>query len=194
MTDDVPEPPRRPNPSRGALVLVAILAVAFVIGLAAVIGYVVLGRSSTSGTFPTGAPATSVTTTAVSDGSSQTTSPATSSSPSASSPSRSPRSSSSPSRAPVATAAGAPQGSTPCPIRHPRTGLYRASSVGSAATSCGFAEEVRIAYARSGRPGQLPRAVAATSPETGETIEMMCAAEGPTVTCTGGDDAVVYLY
>ncbi|MCX6470252.1 MAG: hypothetical protein NTW76_13185 [Corynebacteriales bacterium] len=188
---DVPEPPRRPNPSRGALVLVGILALAFVIGLAAVIGYVVLGRSSTAGTFPTGAPAASVTTTATTpDGSSETPSSVPSASPSSSSS----RSSSSPSRAPVTTASGAPQGSTPCPIRYARTGLYRASSVGNSATSCGFAEEVRIAYARSGRPGQLPRPISATSPETGETIRMMCAAEGPTVTCTGGDDAVVYLY
>ncbi|MGU3292037.1 hypothetical protein [Williamsia sp. M5A3_1d] len=191
MTSDVPEPPRRPDPSRGALIAVAILAVAFVIALAAVIGYVVLGRSSTAGTFPTGAPATSVTTTTTaSDGSSQAASSAPSSTGSSSSrPSRS-----APSRSPDTTVAGAPGASTPCPVRYARTGLYRASSVGSSATSCGFAEEVRIAYARSGRPGQLPRPVSATSPETGETIRMMCAAEGPTVTCTGGDDAVVYLY
>ncbi|KQR97428.1 hypothetical protein ASG12_15970 [Williamsia sp. Leaf354] len=188
MTDDVPEPPRRPNPSRGALVLVGILALAFVIGLAAVIGYLVLGRSSTAGTFPTGAPATSVTTTATSDGAPAPSSPPLSSSSSSS------RSRSAPSRTPATTASGAPNGSTPCPIRYARTGLYRASSVGSSATTCGFAEEVRIAYARTGRPGQLPRPVSATSPETGETIRMICAAEGPTVTCTGGDDAVVYLY
>lgn len=34
----------------------------------------------------------------------------------------------------------------------------------------------------------------ATSPVTGRTYTMTCAPEGKLVTCTGGENAVVYVY
>lgn len=184
---DAPPPPGHVGPSRGVIIALGVLIVVFVFGLAAVVGYLVLGRSDSGGSFPTTAPiASTPTVTATPSVTGEppvtTTRSTTSSSPSST------RST------PVTTADGAPEGSRACPIRYGRTGLYRASSVGSSATTCGFAEQVRLAYSDSGRPGQLPRTVRATSPETGERIAMMCAAQGQIVTCNGGDDAVVYLY
>ncbi len=178
-------PPPRPahvGPSRATIIVLGVLIVVFVFGLAAIVGYLVLGRGDSGGSFPTAADTVTVTATAPA--------PATSSTPTSTTRSRS----SAPSSVPVTTAAGAPEDSRPCPILSGPTGLYRASSVGSSVTSCGFAEQVRLAYAASGRPGQLPRTISATSPETGQRIEMMCAAQGPIVTCNGGDDALVYLY
>ncbi|MBT0566695.1 hypothetical protein [Williamsia sp. CHRR-6] len=156
------------------------------LGVAAVIAVSVIAfaRPTTSGTASPAAPIAS--TSSPTDPAQRTADPA--QSPSSQAPE------SSASAAPGPTVAGAPDGSTPCPVRYPPTGLYRASSVGTGATSCGFAEEVRAAYARSGRPGQLPRPITARSPETGADIEMLCAAQAKIVTCTGGVNAVVYLY
>ncbi len=181
--------PRRPGhvgPSRGVIIALVVLIVVFVVGFAAVIGYWVLGRSDSGGSFPatvsTPTDASISATPAPAGGTESTT---TGVRPSGSSSSGAPA---------VTTADGAPDGSRACPILFGPSGLYRASSVGTAVTTCGFAEQVRRAYAASGRPGQLPRTIRATSPETGESIAMMCAAQGPIVTCNGGEDAVVYLY
>lgn len=84
-------------------------------------------------------------------------------------------------------------------IPAPATSSYSAPASGSAATSCGgglsvgpdttcgFAENVRVAYERNG-----PGAVLAYSPATGATYAMSCST-GPSVICTGGNDASVYF-
>ncbi|WP_435827051.1 protein kinase domain-containing protein [Nocardia fluminea] len=83
-----------------------------------------------------------------------------------------------------------PAGAQPCESGA-ATGSYSKVAVGSAVTSCGFAEAVREAYAGGGTGA---RPVVATSPVTGRTYTMTCAPEGKLVTCTGGENAVVYVY
>lgn len=92
-----------------------------------------------------------------------------------------------------AAPAGPPPGSTPCPAVYGPVGSLTGSAIGSPVTSCAFAEQVRVAYAGSGAPGQ-PRAISATSPVTGVTYVMMCTPAGSAVTCTGGENAVVHLF
>ncbi|PYE19119.1 serine/threonine-protein kinase [Williamsia limnetica] len=96
-------------------------------------------------------------------------------------------------QAPAPVPAGPPPGSTPCPAVYGQVGTLTGSAIGSAVTSCAFAEEVRISYAGSGAPAQ-PRQILATSPVTGVTYVMMCTPAGPAVTCTGGENAVVHLF
>ncbi len=84
----------------------------------------------------------------------------------------------------------APSGSFMCsnsgggPLSH--------SAVGSSVTSCEFAASVRSAYLSSGGNGG-PMIIDAYSPVTGTTYTMSCSG-GPVVTCTGGNNAVVYIY
>ncbi|MBC2590735.1 serine/threonine protein kinase [Rhodococcus aetherivorans] len=90
-----------------------------------------------------------------------------------------------------ATGESMPSYSTPCPsvFSSPTLGT---SAVGSSVTSCEFAEEVRSEYLRQGVRGGVVT-IAAYSPVTGRTYTMTCS--GTTVvTCSGGNDAVVYLY
>lgn len=87
-----------------------------------------------------------------------------------------------------------PAGSTPCAQVYGQTGAFSGSAVGNAITSCAFAEEVRLAYSRSGPPAQLPRSIPVYSPVTGSTYSMSCIDTGAVTTCTGGNDAVVYVY
>ena len=86
-----------------------------------------------------------------------------------------------------------PPGATPCPARYGPTGDYSTSASGTDLTSCEFAEEVRVAYANGGPAGQARDAVA-SSPITHQTYTMACSASGPLVTCSGGNNAVVYVY
>lgn len=189
MTEEPPRPVRPAGPTRPAVIVLIVGIVVFLLAAAAIVGYTVLGRGGSGGDFDV----TPLTPSAVTETSTVSTPTPEVDTPSSASSSP-PRTSSSPAAPARPTVAGAPQGSTPCPVLFPPSDLYRASSVGSSVTSCGFAERVRRAYAESGRPGQLPRPVFATSPETGERIRMMCAAQARIVTCTGGDDAVVYIY
>lgn len=189
MTEEPPRPVRPAGPTRPAVVVLIVGIVVFLLAGAAIVGYSVLGRGGSGGDFdvtPVNPSTVTVSTTPSTPTQDVESSPPTSSTSTSTTTSRT--------TAPRPTVAGAPQGSTPCPVLFPPYDLYRASSVGSSVTTCGFAERVRKAYADSGRPGQLPRPVVATSPETGERIRMMCAAEARIVTCTGGDDAVVYIY
>ncbi|MFX0575138.1 protein kinase domain-containing protein [Nocardia nepalensis] len=89
-----------------------------------------------------------------------------------------------------------PAGATQCTTGQPVTGTFSQSATGSSVTSCGFAEAVRKAYADSAATNvsRSSRSVVATSPVTGRTYTMNCVADGPLVTCTGGENAVVYVY
>ncbi|WBT09868.1 hypothetical protein PAB09_06165 [Corynebacterium sp. SCR221107] len=58
-------------------------------------------------------------------------------------------------------------------------------------TSCDFAREVSHALTRS----LLPRTVTATSPVTGQSYTMSCSNDANNlITCTGGNNATVYMY
>ncbi|ASF07707.1 serine/threonine protein kinase [Nocardia brasiliensis] len=95
---------------------------------------------------------------------------------------------------PAVVAGDLPPGATPCAPVFGRTGAFTASAAGTTVTSCAFAEEVRRAYAASGPPAPRPRVVVAFSPVTGLTYSMVCTAEAGLVSCSGGKDAVVYVY
>lgn len=87
-----------------------------------------------------------------------------------------------------------PPGANTCPsLADPVAGLAH-SAVGSAGTSCAFAERVRQAYGAAGPPSSTPRQVYAESPVTGQQYSMTCIANGSLVLCNGGNDAVVYVY
>jgi hypothetical protein len=94
---------------------------------------------------------------------------------------------------PPSSATGLPPGAQPCPTTAGASSFAH-SAIGSSKTSCPFAEQVRIAYGASGSPSATPRAITAGSPVTGDSYTVTCAANGPLVTCTGGDYAIVYLY
>ncbi|MFD6157887.1 protein kinase [Nocardia sp. NPDC060256] len=91
-----------------------------------------------------------------------------------------------------------PAGAKPCTQGNSASGTFTKSATGSAATTCAFAEEVRRAYAETNTANtvsrEAPRTVTATSPVTGRTYTMNCLSEGQLVTCSGGENAVVYVY
>lgn len=71
-------------------------------------------------------------------------------------------------------------------------GQLSRSAVGSSVTSCDFAASVRSAYIGAGGSGGS-MVVNAYSPVTGQVYTMSCSG-GPPVTCSGGNNAVVYIY
>lgn len=91
-----------------------------------------------------------------------------------------------------------PAGAQPCGEGRAASGSFTQSATGTAVTSCAFAEEVRRAYAELGTAQNAardaPRTVVATSPVTGRTYTMSCQPEGQIITCSGGENAVVYVY
>ncbi|MGW5725685.1 protein kinase domain-containing protein [Nocardia beijingensis] len=91
-----------------------------------------------------------------------------------------------------------PAGAKACGQGQAATGAFTQSATGTPVTSCAFAEEVRRAYAALGQAQNAtrdaPRSVVATSPVTGRTYTMNCLPEGQLVTCSGGENAVVYVY
>ncbi|MDV8003310.1 serine/threonine protein kinase [Rhodococcus sp. IEGM 1318] len=88
-------------------------------------------------------------------------------------------------------AANFPAGASACPGGQP-AGSYKESATSGGKTSCEFAEAVRIAYGNSGAAGRSST-VSARSPVTGKEYTMACKVASGIVTCTGGDNAVVYL-
>ncbi|MFF1389262.1 hypothetical protein [Rhodococcus erythropolis] len=84
-----------------------------------------------------------------------------------------------------------PAGASACPGGQP-AGSYKESATSGGKTSCEFAEAVRIAYGNSGATG-ASSTVSARSPVTGKEYTMACKVTSGIVTCTGGDNAVVYL-
>jgi len=84
-----------------------------------------------------------------------------------------------------------PPYSTPCLTVFSNT-EFATSAVGSAATSCEFAEAVRFQYVSQPRRGTTVT-LDANSPVTGKTYRMTCAGDR-VVTCTGGNNALIFLY
>jgi hypothetical protein len=95
-----------------------------------------------------------------------------------------------------ARAVDLPAGAVQCEAVTGPQGEFTRSARGNEVTSCPFAEEARIAYARSGAASENARTVTVYSPVTKQLYDMSCrqTAPGPLVTCTGGNDAVVYLF
>ncbi|MFE3443700.1 protein kinase [Nocardia sp. NPDC059180] len=88
-----------------------------------------------------------------------------------------------------------PPGARPCGQAPPVTVAFANAAAGTEITSCEFAEEVRKAYAEAaGGRGSAPASVVAASPITGQTYTMTCSEQNRLVTCTGGNNAVVYVY
>ncbi|WP_227980704.1 serine/threonine-protein kinase [Nocardia spumae] len=95
-----------------------------------------------------------------------------------------------------------PVGASPCSQSATAGESFGKAATGSEVTSCGFAEAVRQAYAKAARShGATSAATAdantsiiAVSPVTGRSYPMTCTSSGKVVTCTGGDNAVVYVY
>ncbi len=87
-----------------------------------------------------------------------------------------------------------PPGAQACPATSGPAGGFASSAVGSADTTCPFAEQVRLAYGAGGPASVTPRQVDAVSPVTGQHYAMTCAANGALVVCNGGNGAVVYVY
>ncbi len=172
-------------PAKGrSIVLPILIAVAtiVVISVGGVVGWQVFGSG-------TGQPKTTSDQQAVAPG------------PSTSAPAPAPATSSTPPVTTTPTKPGAvtlPAGAKPCNQGTPVQGAFTQSATGSAVTSCQFAEEVRRAYAEmntaQGGSRDAPRTVVATSPVTGRAYTMSCRSEGQLVTCSGGENAVVYVY
>jgi hypothetical protein len=71
-------------------------------------------------------------------------------------------------------------------------GPYAAAAAANDHTSCPFALNVRDQYVGSGGNGSAV-SITAHSPVTNKDYTMQCSGSQP-VTCSGGNDAVVYLY
>ncbi len=84
-----------------------------------------------------------------------------------------------------------PPYSTPCPEVFSNN-EFPTSAVGSAATSCEFAEAVRFQYVSQPQRGTTV-SLDANSPVTGQTYRMTCSGDR-VVTCTGGNNALIFLY
>ncbi|WP_408637451.1 serine/threonine-protein kinase [Nocardia aurea] len=89
-----------------------------------------------------------------------------------------------------------PEDAQACAQSKPKVGRYSASATGSRVTSCPFAEAVREAYGWAAGDAEAgdERSVTATSPVSQREYTMDCTAGIDFVTCTGGDNAIVYLY
>ena len=73
-------------------------------------------------------------------------------------------------------------------------GPFARAGAGSSSTSCPFASSVRDSYLASGAGGGAAT-ISAYSPVTGTSYTMYCAPAGTNVVqCTGGNNAVVYVY
>ena len=168
----VSPPPRPPKNGNGGIwIAVAVLAVVAVV-LGGVFAWLVVRDDGTAPVASAGAAPSSV----VAGGSVPGADPA----PSAPS-------------SPQEGVATLPVGAQSCPATVESSSGLRGSAVGSAVTSCPFAEEVRLAYTRAGSD-RNSRTVVASSPVTGKRYEMKCVSSAQLVTCTGGENAVVYLF
>lgn len=89
-----------------------------------------------------------------------------------------------------------PEGSTACSSSSSgQDTKYTRAASGNSQTTCGFAEAVRKAYAKEAdAESDSPTSVVAVSPTTGRSYTMTCKATGRLITCSGGDNAVVYVY
>lgn len=176
-----PPPPPPPPPGGGGgpklrWVLLGALLVASVAALVTVLMILFTGPSSDSGK------------TVVAERAPDTAAPTTSAPASPTTPRAT---TSTPSPTPSRSTVSLPSDAVPCPGGQQTAELSR-SAAKDGTTSCEFAEEVRLAYLQqSSRSGTVR--VQAWSPVTRKNYTMTCTGEAP-VRCSGGTDAVVYLY
>src|ERR1700757_3697554 len=87
-----------------------------------------------------------------------------------------------------------PPGAASCPqIYAEITAPFNAGAAGTPLTSCVFVEQVRwTAKADHLSTSSPPTRLSAVSPITRKQYDMQCISAGRYVTCTGGEDAVVY--
>ncbi|WP_202025917.1 serine/threonine protein kinase [Rhodococcus sp. MS16] len=96
------------------------------------------------------------------------------------------------------TTTSAPSSGTAVPANATRCGPVFSnnelpnSATGSKATSCEFAEEVRYQYVSQGKRNATV-SINAVSPVTNTRYSMSCTGK-KVVTCTGGNNAIVYLF
>lgn len=91
------------------------------------------------------------------------------------------------------TLAPVPAHAKGCATKYPAVGRFTYSAIGTPATTCEFAEEVRKAYG-AGPDTDGTRQVAAFSPATQQDYTMECVTRDGLVTCIGGANAIVYIY
>ncbi|MET8872385.1 protein kinase [Nocardia sp. NPDC004604] len=87
-----------------------------------------------------------------------------------------------------------PAGAKPCAQLYPALGRFTSSAIGTTVTSCAFAEEVRKAYADGGDTAITDRSIIAHSPVSNRDYTMNCTAGDQFATCSGGENAIVYVY
>jgi hypothetical protein len=89
-----------------------------------------------------------------------------------------------------------PPGAASCYLIYTEiTTPFNAGARGTPLTSCAFVEQVRrTAYTEHLSASSPPTQLRVVSPTTRRQYEMQCTSAGSYVTCTGGEDAVVYLY
>jgi hypothetical protein len=89
-----------------------------------------------------------------------------------------------------------PPGAASCRLIYPEiTAPFNAGARGTPLTSCAFVEQVRwTASADHLSTSSPPTQLRAVSPISRKPYEMQCVSAGSYLTCTGGEDAVVYLY
>ncbi|WP_028476427.1 serine/threonine-protein kinase [Nocardia sp. CNY236] len=96
------------------------------------------------------------------------------------------------------TAVALPVDARPCGGSGGSSATFGRAAAGSGVTTCEFAEEVRRAFAEGAQVQDglrsSSRTVVATSPVTGQAYTMACQVVDSLVTCTGGSNAVVYIY
>ncbi|MFC9894432.1 protein kinase [Nocardia sp. NPDC127579] len=173
------EPDDRPAP-RGSVVVPILVGLASVVlvAVAGAVGWQMFGAGSSQ-------PSTAASSETVA---------ATATPPAAAPGTPVPQTSSKSSTTTSGTAVKLPDGASPCSTSTASSGNYGRAATGSEVTSCQFAEAVRKAYAESASGSRAPSSVVATSPVTGRSYTMNCSAQGQVVTCSGGDNAVVYVY
>jgi hypothetical protein len=89
-----------------------------------------------------------------------------------------------------------PTGAASCPKIYTKvTAPFNAGARGTPVTTCNFVEQVRwTAYVDHLSTSSPPTQLWAFSPTTRKQYEMQCISAVTYLTCTGGEDAVVYLY
>ncbi len=89
-----------------------------------------------------------------------------------------------------------PPGAATCRVIYPEIKEpFNAAAKGTPLTSCPFAEQVRRTAQAEHFSARSPSAqLKVVSPVSRKWYEMQCTSAGSYATCTGGEDAVVYLY
>jgi len=90
---------------------------------------------------------------------------------------------------------GLPPGATRCDRVYKSLLVpFNSSAPGTPVTTCGFAEQVRVEYAKHSSTQSGVVSLKVVSPTTELQYDVTCLANGVYATCSGGAAAVIYLY